>query len=541
MALELKPTSGWWYGRFVIEKKIRRFNLGIRVDGVRPKSLRDDPLVWDNRFRKSRQKALVAHDRLLEELQAKRNAEELAQRVLEIKSGFRVKSVKLKELPRKWVELPRKRPASTEYLKQGKKRLKNFVSFLKDKYNHLTDLGDVSAQHVDEYMATQDARGISARTWNIIFGHLKGLFKRFEPMSDAYQNYFRVIPTKAEDTIHRGVFSEEDLKVILKNGKCDPPIRSLIVVACCTGLRRGDCASLKWTNVDLESGFIRTKTTKTNEYVDIPILPLLRSELENVSKRKQKNGVFVFPAAAEIYQKSPSQLNTRLRSILEQSGFMETKQFEKAMGAAKKAKKTFKPLPFSRLKAAALEAINKLSAQKKKKVKMKETLEAYLDGHSLKQVAKLKKLSQSTVSLYLNTIEQQIKAPIIRVKNVEPPKELRGGLYADSDSQRLHRGSARGWHSFRTTFVTQALASGMPIEILRQITGHQTVEVVLKHYFRPGREELRRSFAEAMPSLMNEGKKSKYARIRGMLLSMSSKSWRQDKEQILEILDESRL
>ena len=147
---------------------------------------------------------------------------------------------------------------------------------------------------------------------------------------------------------------------------------------------------------------------------------------------------------------------------------METKQFEKARGAANKAKKTFKPLPFSRLKAAALEAINKLSAQKKK-IKMKETLEAYLDGHSLKQVAKLKKLSQSTVSLYLNTIEQQIKAPIIRVKNVEPPKELRGRLYGDSDSQRLHRGSARGWHSFRTTFVTQALTAGLPSELLGKI------------------------------------------------------------------------
>ena len=536
MALELKPTSGWWYGRFVIEKKIRRFKLGIKVDGVRPKSLKDDPLEWDNRFRKSRQKALVAHDRLLEDLQANRNAEELAQRVLEIKSGFRVKSVKLKELPRKWVELPRKRPASTEYLKQGKKRLKNFVSFLKDKYNHLTDLGDVSAQHVDEYMTTQDARGISARTWNIIFGHLKGLFKRFEPMSDAYQNYFRVIPTKAEETIHRGVFSEEDLKVILKTGKCDPPIRSLIVVACCTGLRRGDCASLKWTNVDLESGFIRTKTTKTNEYVDIPILPLLRSELENVSKRKQKNGVFVFPAAAEIYQKSPSQLNTRLRSILEQSGFMETKQFEKAMGAAKKAKKTFKPLPFSRLKAAALEAINKLSAQKKKKIKMKETLEAYLDGHSLKQVAKLKKLSQSTVSLYLNTIEQQIKAPIIRVKNVEPPKELRGGLYADSDSQRLHRGSARGWHSFRTTFVTQALAAGLPSELLGKITGHQTIEVVRNNYFMPGRDEFRKSFESAMPKFFNNGSRSYKEQVLEVLENMSQKNWEKNRKTLVELI-----
>jgi len=262
----------------------------------------------------------------------------------------------------------------------------------------------------------------------------------------------------------------------------------------------------------------------------------LRSELENVSKRKQKNGVFVFPAAAEIYQKSPSQLNTRLRSILEQSGFMETKQFEKAMGAAKKAKKTFKPLPFSRLKAAALEAINKLSAQKKKKVKMKETLEAYLDGHSLKQVAKLKKLSQSTVSLYLNTIEQQIKAPIIRVKNVEAPKELRGGLYADSDSQRLHRGSARGWHSFRTTFVTQALAAGLPSELLGKITGHQTIEVVRNNYFMPGRDEFRKSFESAMPKFFNEGSKPPKEEMIDLISNMSRATLEKDKEILINLV-----
>jgi integrase len=536
VALELKPTSGWWYGRFVIEKKIRRFNLGIRVDGVRPKSLKEDPYEWDNRFRKSRQKALVAHDRLLEELQAKRNAEELAQRVLEIKSGYRVKSVKLNDLPRKWVELPRKRPASTEYLKQGKKRLVNFVSFLRDNYNHLTDLGDVNVQHVEEYMNAQDARGISARTWNILFGHLKGLFQRFEPMSDAYQNYFRVTPTKAEDTIHRGVFSEEDLKAILKTAECDPLIRSLIIVACCTGLRRGDCASLRWANVDLESGFIRVRTTKTNEYVDIPLLPLLRSELENVSKCKQKNGVFVFPIAAEIYQKSPAQLNTRLRSILEMSGFMESEQFEKTREAANNLKRTFKPLPPGRLKAAALEAINRLSAQKKKKIKMKETLEAYLDGHSVKQVAQLKKLSQSTVSLYLNTIEHQIKAPIIRVKNVESPKELRGGLYADSDSQRLHRGSARGWHSFRTTFVTQALTAGLPLELLGKITGHQTIEVVRSNYFMPGRDEFRKSFESAMPKFFNNGSRSYKEQVLEVLENMSRKNWEKNRKTLVELI-----
>ena len=30
-----------------------------------------------------------------------------------------------------------------------------------------------------------------------------------------------------------------------------------------------------------------------------------------------------------------------------------------------------------------------------------------------------------------------------------------------------------------------ALAAGVPVELVRRVTGHATVETVLKHYFRP--------------------------------------------------------
>lgn len=48
-------------------------------------------------------------------------------------------------------------------------------------------------------------------------------------------------------------------------------------------------------------------------------------------------------------------------------------------------------------------------------------------------------------------------------------------------------------HSFRVTWITRALAAGVPMEVVRRVTGHQTVEVVIKHYFRPGREEMRKA------------------------------------------------
>jgi len=48
----------------------------------------------------------------------------------------------------------------------------------------------------------------------------------------------------------------------------------------------------------------------------------------------------------------------------------------------------------------------------------------------------------------------------------------------------------KDFHSFRVTWITNALSAGVPMEIVRRVTGHQTVEVVLKHYFRPGRGQM---------------------------------------------------
>lgn len=66
----------------------------------------------------------------------------------------------------------------------------------------------------------------------------------------------------------------------------------------------------------------------------------------------------------------------------------------------------------------------------------------------------------------------------------------------------MRRASIRDFHSFRVTWVTLALTAGVPLELVQKVTGHKTVDVVLKHYFQPGREEFRRALQSAMPKLL---------------------------------------
>ena len=40
------------------------------------------------------------------------------------------------------------------------------------------------------------------------------------------------------------------------------------------------------------------------------------------------------------------------------------------------------------------------------------------------------------------------------------------------------------------------------MEVARLVTGHKTVEVVLRHYFKPGREHLRAVLGDKLPDVL---------------------------------------
>jgi integrase len=75
-----------------------------------------------------------------------------------------------------------------------------------------------------------------------------------------------------------------------------------------------------------------------------------------------------------------------------------------------------------------------------------------------------------------------------------------------SDNENAsQKASVKDFHSLRTTWITMALTAGVPMELVRRVTGHSTVEVVLKHYFRPKREEFRHALESSLPKALTGG------------------------------------
>ena len=540
MALEIKATSRWWYARFMVNGKLRRFPLmekragrvdRIEIKGIRPVSMKH-PEKGDAAFLESYHRARAAHDRLLEEELSKKHVEDLTQRLIEAKTGTRLDFVKVEAVPEAWAKIPRKREPCPKYFEASKAKLRAFADFMRRHHREAEDLAAVRAEHVRAFLDAESGRSLAPRSWNERLKLLKSVFAKLEPNADAYRAFLKNAAFRDEDTIHREPFKDDEIEAILKEAEADQGLCGPIATAVCTAMRKGDCAMLRWSSVDLEAGFIEVSTRKTGETVEIPILPSLREVLNRTSKTASE---YVFIEAANLYQNDPHALDRRFAAILARAGFVGSETAERLKKEKPKPGPALLDLPVDELRRRGREAIEEGKMRATKRERMIAIFESYLDGKSLPAISRDLRVSKSTVSLHLNKIEGLAGAAVLRRRSPSPaPSVMRGLIRAEkTEGRRLHRGSIRGWHSFRVAFVTRALAGGMPEELVRRVTGHSAVDVVRKHYFRPGREEFRREFEKAAPRLLMNGELSRDEQLAEIIRRMDPKKLRL---QALELL-----
>jgi integrase len=335
-------------------------------------------------------------------------------------------------------------------------------------------------------------------------------------------NPFHGLVTRATETVNREPFSVEELKAILDACTDDDFIRPVIVTGMCTAMRRGDCYLLKWKDVDHKEGFITVKTAKTGETVDIPMFPMLREELGKAKAAAGKSS-FCFPGAAEMYRNNPDGITWRVKQVLAQALDRPTSDDERALQAVSADEARFRGLVY----------IDTLGATPKA-ARMREVFTAYMDGQKLTAVMTSTGASRGAVSGYLNEIEGAIKCAVVRGRRVAPKTET---LQAERENGK-RKASVRDFHSFRVTWITLALAAGVPLELVQRVTGHRTVEVVMKHYFRPGREDFRQTIMRAMPKMLADGggQRSVKGEMREILERMTARTLKRDRERLLEFL-----
>jgi integrase len=129
-----------------------------------------------------------------------------------------------------------------------------------------------------------------------------------------------------------------------------------------------------------------------------------------------------------------------------------------------------------------------------------------MDGKHTAEILAAAGVSKGTVSGHLNEIERAVGCRIVRGRpesgSVTALLRTERDLLSAERAEGTRRASVRDFHSFRVTWVTLALTAGVPLELVQKVTGHKTTDIVLKHYFQPGREAFREALNAAMPKLL---------------------------------------
>ena len=467
MALELRKSSNWWYGTFMVNGQKTVLNLGVKITGKRPPKR---TMVGDDEFERSRGRAQEAHDRQEKKLIEDRTAEFAMRKLVEIRTGRPAGFPELAELPKLWLQIPRRRTPGKHYVAQCTAILERFVAFVQERKPGIKEFVEVTPEIAKAFMDAERERGVTASTWNYSLELLRTTFKRLHPQLPHGQNPFREFVTKVVDTVSRVPFTPDELKAIQETCAHDPMIGPVVITGMCTAMRRGDCCCLKRTDVDLREGFISVKTSKTGEKVDIPIFPLLREELER-AKTSAGNSVYCFPKAAAMYQSNPDGISFRVKQLL-------ARAFEQKDVADGKL------LPPATPEEVRSKCLVYMAGQGEttKANRMRVVLGQYLDGATIDAIVKDTGYGQGTVSAYMNEVQKGAGVQLVRTVN----KKRKLDRLQAARPNGLRRASIRDFHSFRVTWITLALAAGVPLELVQRVTGHRTVEVVMKHYFRRG-------------------------------------------------------
>ncbi len=340
---------------------------------------------------------------------------------------------------------------------------------------------------------------LSSSTFRTHIGILKSAFEMCLPSGSA--NPFSKVNrkskqaggAKAEGTIHRKPFTADELFRLIDVARGDSFMHPLIVAAACTGMRRGDVCQLRWSDIDLEAGIVSVKTSKTAATVEIPLFNPLREVLES---RANNGSEFVFPEAEQMYRENESGLTYRFKKLV-------------ALALAPEMIEPASPVtPPKEIEQAGNQAIQDRLPTGRRRDRMLETFRRYCAGESFKTIEKQTGVSRSTISADLHAVEGWIGKQFI-TQTKSKGNSLKSAIASTTRVKReqgMLSASIRDWHALRTTFVTLALSANIPIELVKCVTGHTTVEVVLRHYFKPGREAFKSAFTDALPDVLTGAK-----------------------------------
>jgi integrase len=178
-------------------------------------------------------------------------------------------------------------------------------------------LHDIARDDIESYLRVRKQR-VSGATCNRVLALIRHLFNLA-----INRRYLRENPTrgikKAKEAPWRRkyVYSEDELQALVN--AASPHLRQILAVAIGTGLRKGDILALRWNDIDFEHNVITLFMQKTEEGIEIPMLPMVREVLWRLHATAGQSPFVFTSAAGERF----GNIKTAFNGALRRSGLAE--------------------------------------------------------------------------------------------------------------------------------------------------------------------------------------------------------------------------
>lgn len=496
-----KTLRPGWYGEYRDTNGKRRvINLNIEWKGTPPATgrLADS---GDEAFERSREKATATLADFVNESKRKGRAESLTERLIEAKTCRSVRYVKIDELAQGWRRVGRKAKPTEAHLLNCDAHFARFVAFMAEHAPQKTYLYEVTAPNHTSGIDASDA-GLFVETLRANYSPataqygIRLLNKAFSIMlpdgvASPFQSFVGQRGTASSEVVNRRPFTPDQLRNLFDAARNDSLMYPLVVCAAMTGMRRGDVCRLRWENVDLSTGMIAVKSSKTGKGLEIPVFPMLRDVLTEAGPKKSG---YVWPDAAKLLKDNSHSLSRRFKNIV-----------AVALGGYEPGTEP-EPEALRDVLDEVVEAIRANVPEGNRRERMIEVIRRYAEGQGVRKIEREIGVSRSTISTDLNTVEAWSGKRFNRRGAGRQSKQSLGASVAALTRVQRAQGqkaaSIYDFHALRTTWITLALAAGVQMELVRRVTGHATVDVVLNHCYRPDREQFRAALCNALPEVL---------------------------------------
>ena len=272
----------------------------------------------------------------VQEAAAKKDVKQLIEHFREELTGS--KDILIAEAYERSLEKPKKRIPSEKLICAKRSYWLDFVAFMNERYSEILKLSEVRPFHAEAYIQYIRQNGrfnktvtysgsvitkessyqlkseLSPQTINTYQRVMTEVFHLLARDAGIVENPFALIPRLKKDAETREAFSEDELAIIRDN--LDDFTRPLFTIAIATALREGDICTLKWSEIDFKRDLIVKRMRKTDNMVEIPIMPPLRVFLWQLQSDVVESE-YVLPQHAEMYLNNSSGVSYRIKQFLE--------------------------------------------------------------------------------------------------------------------------------------------------------------------------------------------------------------------------------